>query len=87
MPSARARNAIGSTPLAVQGQFNHDDEILDLIRLDLLTRGEYPYRDLQIEVRPFLFDVRRRQVDQGPADRKLKTRIDQRRAHAVLGFL
>ena len=57
---------------AIQRQFAHETEILERSRVDLVTGGDHPERDGQIEARAFLFHVGRREIDcRAPARPKI----------------
>jgi hypothetical protein len=49
--------------------------------------SEHPDGDGQIETRPLLADIRRRQIDGGPPHGKLEPGIGQRRRNPVARFL
>ena len=92
MPSARARQAIGKHSFdrahrAVQRQFAHHHKVVQLVAAQLLAGPEHADGDGQVKTRPFLLDIRRREIDGGAAHGKFEPGIGQRRADAVARLL
>ena len=55
-----------------QSQFTDHDEILELIRFKLLTRGQHAYGDRQIEARSLFLNIGGREIDRRAPHGKLK---------------
>ena len=64
-----------------------DDELIKLIRLQLLAGGEHADGDGQVKTRPLFFDVGGREIDGRTTHREFVARIGQRGGDAVAGFL
>ena len=64
-----------------------NDKIAQLIGHQLVIAREHADGDVQIETRPLLPDIRRRQIDPAPPHGEFEPGIGQRRTHAVAQFL
>ncbi len=81
------QHALARTHRAGQGEFAHDDEIVELVGLDLFAGGQHAERNGQIEARPLLLHVGGREVDGRAPHRKLEPGIGERGGDPVAGFL
>ena len=92
LPSARARHAMGSTPLTgrtapVSASSPTMMKLSNWSDCELVTGRQHADGDGQIETRPLLFDIGRGQIDGRAAHGKLEPGIGQRRGDAVPRFL
>ena len=81
------QDALDRPHAAGQSEFAEDDKLVELVRRQLLARGQHPQRDRQIEARPFFLYIGGREVDGRLAHRKFVAGVGERRGNAVLGFL
>src|SRR5687767_4267398 len=80
------KNSFHRTHRAGERQFADHDKVIELIGFNLFAGREHRDGDGQIEARPFLLHVRRREIDGGPAHRRLEAGIRKGGHHAVARF-
>lgn len=71
----------------VQPELTHHDDVCHRRGRQLPGRDKDSDRDGQIERRPFLAPISRRQIDRYPLVRHIEARVDERRGHALAALL